>query len=133
MTLIDFKDKFVSTLATLALLLGIGLSTTIALAHPQYDRGRGSRTTRVHQFNDTHPDLGGSVDLKRTALNAGANAGLKAGREDRRKGRLNEFRDEIVFLKATKDYNTKLGDLGLYKTYFREAFAHAYADGYAGN
>lgn len=133
MTLIDFKDNFAGTLITLALLSGIGLFTSIGTLaqHPQSSRD--IRTSRVHRFNDAYADFDGSVDLRRTALNAGTHAGLKAGREDRRKGRANEFHDDIAFLKATKDFNTKLGDLGLYKTYFRQAFATAYADGYAGN
>ena len=133
MTLFDFKDKFAGTLITLALLLGIGLSTSLTTLaqHPQSSRD--SRNSRVHRFYDAYPDFDGSFDLRRTALKAGAHAGLKAGREDRRKGRASEFHDDIAFLKATKDFSTKLGDLGLYKTYFRKAFAPSYADGYSGN
>ena len=143
MKLIDFKNKLAGTLFALALLFGIGLSTSITAQaqYPQYDRYRRERDQRRNsdwrnrrgdRFNDGYPDLGGSFDLRQTALNAGANAGIKAGRDDRRKGRAYEFRDENAFQKATKDFSTKLGDLGLYKTYFRQAFANAYADGYAG-
>jgi hypothetical protein len=142
MNLNDFRNKFAGTLFALALLFGIGLSTSITAQehYPQYDRYRRERdqrrnsdwrTRRADRFNDGYSDLGGSFDLRQTALNAGANAGIKAGRDDRRKGRANEFRDEHAFLKATKDYSTKLGDLGLYRTYFRQAFANAYADAYA--
>jgi hypothetical protein len=143
MNLIDLKNKFAGTLFALALLFGIGLSTsfTAQAQYPQYDRYRRERDQRRNsdwrnrrgdRFNDGYPDLGGSFDLRQTALNAGANAGIKAGRDDRRKGRAYEFRDENAFQKATKDYSTKLGDLGLYRTYYRQAFANAYADGYAG-
>ena len=144
MNLRDFKDKFAGTLFALAFLFGIGLSTNITAQaqYPQYDRYRFERDQRrnsirqSHQgnrFNGGYQDLGGSFDLRQTALNAGANAGIKAGRDDRRKGRAYEFRDEIAFQKATNDFSTKLGDLGLYKTYFRQAFAKAYAEGYAGS
>jgi hypothetical protein len=36
------------------------------------------------------------------------------------------------YQKATKDYNRRLGDRELYRRYFREAYEHGYADGYAG-
>ncbi|HSB27926.1 MAG TPA: hypothetical protein VLE19_08725, partial [Pyrinomonadaceae bacterium] len=93
---------------------------------------RNRREDRDNRFNDGYPDLGGSFDLRQTALNAGANQGIKAGRDDRRKGRSFNYQDERDFQKATKDYSFRLGDLGLYKVYFRQAFSHAYADGYAG-
>lgn len=144
MNLINLKNKFAGALFAFALLFGIGLSTsfTAQAQYPQYDRYRREsdqrrnsnwRNRRGDRFNDGYSDLGGSFELRQTALNAGANAGIKAGRDDRRKGRANEFRDERAFLKATKDYSTKLGDLGLYRTYFRQAFANAYADGYTGH
>ena len=87
---------------------------------------------RRGRYNDGYPDLGGSFDLRQTALNAGANEGIKAGRDDRRRGRAYEFRDESAFQKATKDYSSRLGDRGIYQAYFRQAFANAYADGYSG-
>jgi hypothetical protein len=91
--------------------------------HNGWNRGR---------YNDGYPDLGGSFNLRQTALNAGANEGIKAGRNDRRRNRPYDYRDESAFQKATKDYSSRLGDRGIYMTYFREAFAHAYADGYSG-
>jgi hypothetical protein len=153
MKLIDFKNKLAGTLFALALLFGIGLAANITAQaqYPQYpnDRYRRDRDYRDYRdqrrrdtddwrnrrgdrFNDGYPDLGGSFDLRQTALNAGANEGIKAGRDDRRRGRAYEYRDESAFQKATKDYSSRLGDLGLYRTYFRQAFEHAYADGYAG-
>jgi hypothetical protein len=151
MKLIDFKNKIAGTLFALALLFGIGLAAnlTAQAQYPQYpnDRYRRERDNRDRdqrrsnddwrnrrgdRFNDGYPDLGGSFDLRQTALNAGANQGIKAGRDDRRRNRSYNYQDESDFQRATKDYSSRLGDLGLYRTYFRQAFAHAYADGYSG-
>jgi hypothetical protein len=156
MKVIDFKNKLAGTLFAIALLFGIGLATNLT-AHAQYpypddrnyrrdrdrdqrdyrdqrwrDRDYDWRDRRGNRFNDGYPDLGGSFDLRQTALNAGANTGIKAGRDDRRRGRPFNYQDEREFQKATKDYSSRLGDLGLYRTYYRQAFAHGYADGYAG-
>ena len=151
MKLIDFKNKLAGTLFALALLFGIGLSAnmTAQAQYPQYpnDRYRRDRDYRDRdqrrrdnddwrrrgdRSNDGYPDLGGSFNLRQTALNAGFNEGVKAGRDDRRKNRQYDFRDENAFQRATKDYSSRLGDLGLFRTYFRQAFSHGYADGYAG-
>ena len=82
--------------------------------------------------NDGYPDLGGSFNLRQTALNAGYNNGIKAGRDDRNRGRGYSYQDDREFQRATKDYSSRLGDLGLYRTYFRQAFVNGYADGYRG-
>jgi hypothetical protein len=156
MKLIDLKNKFAATLFSLALLFGLGIAAS-ATAEAQYrdrdrydryqrNRDRDYREQRRRQrdndwrynnwrrgrYNDGYPDLGGSFDLRQTALNAGANEGIKAGRDDRRRGRAYEFRDESAFQKATKDYSSRLGDRVIYQAYFRQAFAKAYADGYSG-
>src|SRR5262245_14457985 len=107
MKVIDFKNKLAGTLFAIALLFGIGLDTNLT-AKAQYpypndryyrrDRDRDDRDQRRrdydwrnrrggNRFNDGYPDLGGSFDLRQTALNAGANNGIKAGRDDRRRGR----------------------------------------------
>jgi hypothetical protein len=144
MKLIDFKNKFAGTLFALALLFGIGLSAnnTAQAQYPQYDRYRRDRDYqdqrryrdwRNRRSNDDgYPNLGGSYELRQTALNAGYNEGIKAGRDDRRSGRAYEFRDDSDFQKATKDYHSRFGDVGLYRTYFRQAFNNGYADGYRG-
>ena len=151
MKMIGFKNKLAGTLFAIALLFGIGLAANLT-AYAQYpypndrtyqrDRNRDYRdqrrrdydwrNQRGNRFNDGYPDLGGSFDLRQTALNAGANNGIKAGRDDRRRGRPFNYQDERDYQKATKDYSSRLGDLGLYRTYFRQAFEHAYADGYEG-
>lgn len=93
---------------------------------------RWDRNRRDGRFNDGYPDLGGSFDLRQTALNAGFADGAKEGRKDRSKRERFDFRDESSYQKATRDYSSRLGDRGLYQRYYREAFEHGYDDGYAG-
>src|ERR1051325_12252648 len=50
---------------------------------------------------DGYGNQGGSNELRQTALNAGYNEGLKAGRDDRRHGRYNPTR----YSNTLKDYN----------------------------
>ena len=87
---------------------------------------------RNGRYNDGYPDLGGSFDLRQTALNAGFADGAKEGRKDRNNRERFDFRDENGFQKATRDYSSRLGDRGLYQRYYREAFENGYDDGYAG-
>lgn len=93
---------------------------------------RWDRNRRDGRFSDGYPDLGGSFDLRQTALNAGFADGAKEGRKDRNKRERFDFRDESSYQKATRDYSSRLGDRGLYQRYYREAFEHGYDDGYAG-
>ena len=81
---------------------------------------------------DNYPNYGGSFNFRQTALNAGYNEGIRAGREDRRRGDRYDFRDEGAFQSASKDYNSRMGDRGAYQAYFRQAFATGYRDGYQG-
>lgn len=81
---------------------------------------------------DNYGNYGGDYNFRQTALNAGYNEGMKAGREDRRRGERYEFRDEGAFQSASKDYNSRGGDRYTYQRYFREAFQTGYADGYRG-
>ena len=90
------------------------------------NRNRGGR------YNDGYPDLGGSFNLRQTALNAGFADGAKEGRKDRSRNERFDFRDESGYQKATRDYSSRLGDRNLYQRYYREAFEHGYDDGYAG-
>lgn len=93
---------------------------------------RWNRNRRDGRYNDGYPDLGGSFDLRQTALNAGFADGAKEGRKDRNKRERFDFRDESAYQKATRDYSSRLGDRGLYQRYYREAFEHGYDDGYNG-
>jgi hypothetical protein len=148
MKLIDFKNKLAGTLFALALLFGIGLSANLTAnaQYPQYpndryrrDRDYRDQTQRADDWrntrgrtNDNYPDYGGSYNLRQTALNAGYNEGMKAGRDDRNHNRRFEFRDSSSYQRASKDYSSRLGDRGLYQTYFRQGFQTGYADGYRG-
>lgn len=97
------------------------------------DRNRRSRwRARNSRYNDGYGDYGGSFDLRQTALNAGFNEGTKAGREDGNKRRRYDFSSHSDYQKGTKDYSSRLGDKYIYQRYFREAYEHGYADGYAG-
>jgi hypothetical protein len=93
---------------------------------------RWDRNRRDGRYNDGYPDLGGSFDLRQTALNAGFADGAKEGRKDRNNRERFDFRDEGNYQKATRDYSSRLGDRNLYQRYYREAFEHGYDEGYAG-
>jgi hypothetical protein len=143
MKLIDFKNKFAGTLFALALLFGIGLGakSTAQAQYPRYpdtyrrdrDRDRDYRRDRDNQRRRSdYPYYGGSFDFRQTAMNAGYNEGIKAGRDDRRRGERFEFRDEGAYRSANKDYNSRYGDRSMYQAYFRQAFQTGYSDGYRG-
>ncbi len=87
-----------------------------------YNRGRTA---------DNYGNYGGSYQSRQTALNAGYNEGVKAGRDDRRSGRYNPY-GHSSYNNANKDYNSRYGDRASYAQYFREAFINGYADGYRG-
>jgi hypothetical protein len=150
MKLRHIGNKVAGAVFAFALLFGIGVTSSVT-ANAQYndryqrqrdrdyqdqqrrrDRGYDNNGNRRGRNNDGYGNYGGSFDLRQTALNAGYNEGVKAGRDDRRRGRSYEFRDESAFQKATKDYSSRLGDREIYRQYFREAFSHGYADGYRG-
>ena len=102
------------------------------------DRDRDDRWDRRRDRNrrgrsdDGYGNYGGSIHLRQTALNAGFADGVKEGRKDRDRGDRYDWRDEGDFQKATRDYSSRLGDRGLYQTYYRQAFENGYKDGYAG-
>ena len=77
---------------------------------------------------DGYGNQGGSYELRQTALNAGYNEGLKAGRDDRRHGRYSQMRN----VNSLKDYNPRMGDRYTYQQYFMQAYQNGYADGYRG-
>ena len=91
-----------------------------------YNQGRGGRNS------DGYGNYGGSFNLRQTALNAGFDEGVKQGREDRKSRNANGYQRQSTYQKATKDYSSGLGDRDAYQRYFREAYEHGYADGYAG-
>ena len=146
------RDKTAGALFAFALVFGIGIASNVT-ANAQYrndpyqrnqqdrdyrdqqrrrDRDNGNDRNGRGRNNDGYGNYGGSFQLRQTALNAGANDGNKAGREDRNHRKSFEYRDKSAFQKATHDYSSRLGDREIYKQYYREAFSHGYSDGYRG-
>jgi len=93
------------------------------------DRGREHWGRDWGRYNT----YGGSSELRQTALNAGYNAGIKEGRNDRKKGHRRSYGDFGSYQKATDDYSSKLGDRELYRRYYRDGFQNGYDDGLRGN
>ena len=147
----QLQKKIGTAILGLSVMAGLGFvtSATTQAQYPQYpstqdqrdrnrdnrnqdrnrdnNRGRGRRRS-----NDDYPNLGGSFQLRQTALNAGYNEGIKEGRKDRSKSRRYNARDFSAYQKATKDYNSRYGDRELYRQYFRLAFENGYDAGYNG-
>src|SRR5690242_14695510 len=96
------------------------------------DRNEDGNQDRLGRNEDGYGNFGGSFQLRQTALNAGFGEGVKQGREDRRKRNKNGYQGQSTYQKATKDYSSGLGDREVFQRYFREAYEHGYADGYAG-
>jgi hypothetical protein len=114
MRLEKVRTKIIGSALVSLLILATGLGVN---GVPQGHRGRNW---------DGYPNLGGSFDLRQTALNAGYNEGSKEGRKDRDKRRYSDFQDFDSYRNATKDYSSKLGDRDLYQRYFRMAFESGY-------
>lgn len=98
------------------------VTTAGSAAQRQAQRGR----------DGGNPNWGGSAELRQTALQAGYDEGIKAGRTDRSRGNRFNFEDETTYKDATKGYNTQLGDKALYRRYFRAGFENGYRDGWNG-
>src|SRR6185295_5992365 len=123
-----------------SMLFGIGIALSMtAQAQNQDDRytqdrnrsDNGDQNRRGRDW-DRYGNYGGSSELRRTALNAGYEEGVKEGRKDRWNGSRTEHRNLSSYQKATKDYSPRLGDRELYRRYFREAFEDGYnAESYA--
>ena len=116
---------------------GIALSMTAHAQNPDdrytQDRNRdnGDQNRRGRDW-DRYGNYGGSSELRRTALTAGYDEGVREGRKDR--GSRTELRNLSSYQRATKDYSSRLGDRELYRRYFREAFEDGYnAESYRGN
>src|SRR6185369_5599354 len=153
------KNKIGGAVMGLSLLAGIGIAaapTTQAQwpSNPQIQRSRTydpyrdpyrtydpyqvqrnrqyrNRNWRYNNNGDNYPNYGGSFDLRQTALNAGYNNGIEAGRRDRQRGYYN-INSQREFQRASKDYSSRLGDRNLYAEYFRLAFQRGYDTGYQG-
>lgn len=114
--------RIAGAIVGLTLLFGAGVGSKAS----SYVQARGDQQDRRNRNGDGYPNLGGSFDLRQTALNAGYNEGTKEGRKDRAKGRQSNFRQFSAYQKATKDYSSRLGDRELYRRYFQMAFENGY-------
>src|SRR6476619_5260056 len=134
------QNRIGNAFLVFSLLFGIviALSMTAQAQNPDdrytQDRNRSDNAGQNRRSRDwdRYGNYGGSSELRRTALNAGYNEGIKEGRKDRGNGSRTEHRNLSSYQKATKDYNSRLGDRELYRRYFREAFEDGYnAESYA--
>lgn len=128
-------DQLQNRIGTAFLVFSILFGTGIALslnAHAQTpddrytrdrDRNNGDQDRRGRDW-DRYGNYGGSAELRRTALTAGYDEGVREGRKDR--GSRTELRNLSSYQRATKDYSPRLGDRELYRRYFREAFEDGY-------
>jgi len=96
------------------------------------NRGNNNTQSRRGRNWDGYGNFGGSTELRQTALNAGYNEGNKQGKKDEGKRYNASYQGQTVYQKATKDYNSNLGDRSLYQRYFREAYENGYSDGVNG-
>ena len=99
--------------------------------YPDRDNNNPNRTRRGRNW-DGYGNFGGSAELRQTALNAGYNEGEKQGQKDHGRRNNNNYQSQTAYQKATKDYNSNLGDRSLYQRYFREAYENGYSDGLNG-
>ena len=96
------------------------------------NRGSNNFPTRRGRNWDGYGNFGGSAELRQTALNAGYNEGNSQGKKDHGKRNNNSYQNQSAYQKATKDYNSNLGDRNVYQRYFREAYDNGYSDGLNG-
>jgi hypothetical protein len=96
------------------------------------NRGYNNNQGRRGRNWDGYGNFGGSAELRQTALNAGYNEGNKQGQKDHGKRYNNGYQSQTAYQKATKDYNSRLGDRSIYQRYFREAYDNGYSDGLNG-
>ncbi len=116
------EKKIAGVILGFALLFCIGIGSS---AHVRARSTNDGQDRRGRNW-DGYPNWGGSFDLRQTALNAGYNEGTKEGNNDRARGKHSNYQDFSAYQKATKDYNSRLGDRELYRRYFREAFGRGY-------
>src|SRR6185503_8058942 len=133
----QLQNRIGTALMVFSILFGTGIALSLN-AHAQtpddrytQDRDRDNRDQdRRGRDWDRYGNYGGSADLRRTALTAGYDEGVREGRKDR--GNRTELRNLSSYQRATKDYRPRLGDRELYRRYFREAFEAGYnAESYA--
>jgi hypothetical protein len=102
----------------------VGLALVVSLVAFS---GSASAQRRGRNY-DGYPNLGGSFQLRQTALNAGYNEGAKEGRKDSDARRVRSYSDFKSYREGNKDYSSRLGDRDIYERYFRMAFETGYID-----
>jgi hypothetical protein len=117
-TILIQKNTITRLFLGLAMIVGMVAATSVT-ANAQYGNRRPANW-------DGYPNWGGSYQLRQTALNAGFNEGSKEGAEDRARGRRSAYSSFSSYQRATKDYNSRLGNRSLYQRYFRRAFESGY-------
>ncbi len=124
----QWQNKISRAILVFSLLFGTAmvLITTAQAQYPNdpYSQDR-DRNNNGRNW-DRYGDYGGSAQLRQTALNAGYNEGIKEGRKVRSQRARADYRSLSVYQKATKDYNSRLGNREIYRRYFREAFANGF-------
>ncbi len=124
------RDRISKSFLVLPLLIGMGsVSTSAQMQSTNNEQGRDRNNGEWNQRGrnwDRYGNYGGSAELRQTALKAGYEDGVAEGRRDRSTGRYADLRSSGNYQRATKDYNSRLGDRDLYRRYFREAFEDGY-------
>ena len=139
----QWQSKIGGAILVFSLLCGSGIALS-TIAQAQNPNGRDAQDRGDRQRNDNgrqarhgrnwdgYGNYGGSDQLRQTALNAGYNGGIKQGHSDRNKRNGRGFQSQSAYQKATKDYNSRLGDREVYRRYFREAYENGFSDGLNG-
>ena len=89
-------------------------------------RKHGYRLYRGDRFYET--DQRG-VDLMRRAIQNGYQQGYRAGANERRYGRADNYRDDSYYRSGNYGYQNHV-DLAEYRHYYREGYERGYNDGY---
>ena len=125
-------DRRIKSMSLLIIVLLLSFSS-LAFAAPDDDGDRGRVRANYRDRDDDddweHRDRN-PRELRRRAMSFGTRAGFEAGRRDRFYHRGFNFRNEHAYRDATLGYRRQMGSLDLYRRIFREAFVHAYVQGY---
>lgn len=87
-----------------------------------YRYGRGGRTTNGGYYNQ--------AEARRQAESRGYEEGLRAGQDDRARGRGYDLESHNAYRDATAGYNQSYSDVEYYRSVFRQAYQQGYDEGY---
>ena len=100
----QWKIKVGGAILTMSFVFGIAVLSVRAQAQnpdDRYSQDRNADQNRRGRDWDRYGNYGGSSELRRTALNAGYDEGIKDGRKDRMNGRHFGYQDSNAPLKTT--------------------------------